>query len=461
MRKLLSLYKKHSFLFLKILTFMAIVLLVCASLRRGWIHDEMECLKSSWFIAQGMEPYKDFFQHHHPLFYYLLSPFALFAGETGFLFISRIVSLCFCLVTLFYTYKLGKLLFSSLIGFLSVVLCMSWNIFAESGFEVRPDTSQIACATAGTFFFFCFLRKRKKKYLVLSAFLYSLSFLLLQKSFIFPFFACLVLAYEWSQKRIVIKDIGVWIVVYAIPLLSYWIFLLMKGDFYHYWVCNYLFNAEMAKKFTWIRFSRAFINKVFLPNSMLWFFFLVGFLESKKNYIIALIAFLSMSIIAMRVDGPHYWIIALPYISIIAAYALRVIFKNNTHLLVVFSLFSLFPTFKMWFGNISFGNQKQIEILAYFRSLSKPQDTCFGDSFVCSFRKSPDFFWHGDFEGDRSIYNLFLPYHALNSKDILLRSPLLVQRAKLSDDSNYNMILSNNYKIINKDFGLFILKKER
>ena len=37
--------------------------------------DNVEHLHSSWLIWQGYQPYKDFFQHHNPLLWYLSAPF--------------------------------------------------------------------------------------------------------------------------------------------------------------------------------------------------------------------------------------------------------------------------------------------------------------------------------------------------------------------------------------------------
>ena len=36
--------------------------------------DEMEHLRVSWFVSQGYFPYRDFFEHHHPLLWFVWSP---------------------------------------------------------------------------------------------------------------------------------------------------------------------------------------------------------------------------------------------------------------------------------------------------------------------------------------------------------------------------------------------------
>lgn len=36
--------------------------------------DELEHLRASWFVSQGYLPYRDFFEHHHPLLWFAWAP---------------------------------------------------------------------------------------------------------------------------------------------------------------------------------------------------------------------------------------------------------------------------------------------------------------------------------------------------------------------------------------------------
>ena len=40
----------------------------------GFEWDELEHLHAGWEVGQGRVPYRDFFEHHPPIFYYLLAP---------------------------------------------------------------------------------------------------------------------------------------------------------------------------------------------------------------------------------------------------------------------------------------------------------------------------------------------------------------------------------------------------
>ena len=44
--------------------------------------DEVEHIHSAWYVEQGHTPYVDFFQHHHPLLWYVILPFLHVFGHT-------------------------------------------------------------------------------------------------------------------------------------------------------------------------------------------------------------------------------------------------------------------------------------------------------------------------------------------------------------------------------------------
>ena len=55
--------------------------------------DDVEHLHSAWLVFQGQVPYKDFFQHHNPLMWYLFAPLiGVFAYELVIFDIVRIIS---------------------------------------------------------------------------------------------------------------------------------------------------------------------------------------------------------------------------------------------------------------------------------------------------------------------------------------------------------------------------------
>lgn len=69
--------------------------------------DEREHLYSSFMVYRGFLPYKDFFQHHHPLLWYAFAPFLIFFNNTPYIwYVMRVFNLFVLLLTGYYTSKI-------------------------------------------------------------------------------------------------------------------------------------------------------------------------------------------------------------------------------------------------------------------------------------------------------------------------------------------------------------------
>ena len=69
--------------------------------------DETEHLHMSWLVSTGMVPYRDFFEHHNPLLWYVFAPIsALFFNSAYVLYAGHFFSLIISIFTLIYLYKI-------------------------------------------------------------------------------------------------------------------------------------------------------------------------------------------------------------------------------------------------------------------------------------------------------------------------------------------------------------------
>ncbi|MFH1039029.1 MAG: glycosyltransferase family 39 protein [PVC group bacterium] len=101
--------------------------------------DEMEYLHAAYCVRSGMVPYRDFFQHHAPLYYYLLG--AVYAGgiSPAAIFLGRTTSLLFTLLILALTYRLAERLGDRTAAWVATVW-LSFNfVFLWRTVEIRPD----------------------------------------------------------------------------------------------------------------------------------------------------------------------------------------------------------------------------------------------------------------------------------------------------------------------------------
>jgi len=101
--------------------------------------DEMEHLHAAMCVFRGMLPARDFFQHHPPLYYFLLAPIFFLGASLRLLFVGRTLSQLVTALIILSTYRLGRRAFGRDAGLLAAVW-LSWHfVFLWRSLEIRPD----------------------------------------------------------------------------------------------------------------------------------------------------------------------------------------------------------------------------------------------------------------------------------------------------------------------------------
>src|SRR5438874_11089756 len=82
---------------------------------RFFDQDELEHAHAAWSVFRGLLPYKDFFEHHTPWYYFALSPvFSWFAVDRSFdsarhfLIFGRLVSLALTALSAVLIFLVGR-----------------------------------------------------------------------------------------------------------------------------------------------------------------------------------------------------------------------------------------------------------------------------------------------------------------------------------------------------------------
>lgn len=108
--------------------------------------DEFEHAHAAWSLFQGMIPYRDFFEHHTPWYYYALRPlFNWFSVDTSFesathyLVLGRVVSLLLTILSIVLVVRIGRLWADRGVGLVAALLLASQPIFLHKTAEMRPD----------------------------------------------------------------------------------------------------------------------------------------------------------------------------------------------------------------------------------------------------------------------------------------------------------------------------------
>ncbi len=125
---------------------LAVCICVLQVFNRHLGHDEFQHSHIAWLIGNGEILYRDFFDHHGPL-YSILNGFAINAfsldRDVSTIFALRALSLCFSLLTALVTYRVSLVLFRDRKSALcSVAFLVTAYFFVEKGSELRPDTFQ-------------------------------------------------------------------------------------------------------------------------------------------------------------------------------------------------------------------------------------------------------------------------------------------------------------------------------
>lgn len=206
--------------------------------------DDIEHIHSSWLVWQGKVPYKDFFQHHNPLLWYLFAPLTgFFAYNLTVLDIVRIISTVVMFGSLFVAARIiqkfiSENWYAGIIGVASVF--PSYIIF--SGQDFRPDNYMTLAFMLGMYWFFMYLQKSGLKYLVFSFFSMFIAFMFMQKVvFMLAFFGCVVL---WLLHTGGIRKNDFFRAL-ILPLCGGLLFLLWlwhHNMIERYWLANYIFN---------------------------------------------------------------------------------------------------------------------------------------------------------------------------------------------------------------------------
>ena len=122
--------------------------------------DEFQHSHAAWCVWKGMVPYKDFFEHHTPWYYYALRPFfhwfdvaGSFESARHFLSFGRGLSLVLTVVSVLLVIQIGRLLENRSVGLLAGLLLVSQPVFFQKTLEIRPDVLALPFFLGGL----CFL----------------------------------------------------------------------------------------------------------------------------------------------------------------------------------------------------------------------------------------------------------------------------------------------------------------
>jgi hypothetical protein len=142
-------------------------------------HDEVEHASAAWQMSQGLLPFNDFFQHHSPMLWILLSPLFKIPVISNYPVESvRLISAAVSLIVLLLLILMAKSIWKDGRVAWVVILFFLGNFLTLQLFNLRPDLLANLCNLSA---FLIIMRRRKIAAYALAGFLLGFSFSLSPK----------------------------------------------------------------------------------------------------------------------------------------------------------------------------------------------------------------------------------------------------------------------------------------
>ena len=212
--------------------------------------DNIEHLNASWLIWQGFVPYRDFFQHHNPLLWYIFSPlvaclinnyniFAIFNIISIIAYIGIIISQCNIL--------LHNKLNNNAVLFFAAILISSYSTLLAT--DYRPDTFMYLFIFMGLLYQFKYRENPQIYTLCLCFVFYFIGFMFTQKAifcFVIPAFAVL---YDIIKKQMKLNHVFYALITPIMLGLFFISYLYYTDALGVYFKSNFYFNTKIPEIF--------------------------------------------------------------------------------------------------------------------------------------------------------------------------------------------------------------------
>ncbi len=389
------------------------------SVVRQFDHDEFEAVHTGWKILSGERIYIDFFQHHHPFYYYLVAGAIWAAGESvRTLIVLRLISFAMYALMVLITYRFSMMVFKDRTrALLSVILLGGAAIFIGSAIEIRPDVSQTLLTLLSFICIFAYFDNKQPGYLVLSAVGLGASFLLLQKAVFAGIVMVLLLVINAYKGHIRRRDVLIYGVMGAATVSPYYIYLACSGGFGEYFTFNWLLNMRWLNSFT------AFngLGVILRESTLLTVFYILGLIKFTRTTSEIRLGWVSLGLLGSnflaRVPYNQYFMISIPFMAIIAGNAICSVFAKRPKWLTVVVLIAIVLPSVSIINKMKKDNASQLKTVEYVLNITGPTDRVYdGNATFNLFRKDIDFFWYsvrtnGPRFGALAAYQKMTDYH--------------------------------------------------
>lgn len=223
-----------------------VIILAFVVIRSGYVFefdiDELYHANTTYLIAHGYVPFKDFFLPYSPIFHIFMLPLYAISGFTlTTIQWTRLIMIGLFIIRIVGAAMIVRILFGSLAAFLFLPLFLLDPLTGYTSMQIRPDNLMMTVYVFGFLFLSKGLTQNKRQLTLLSGILFGLSLLISIK--IFPSIGVLflILFALWLKLKFHgIKDTAIG---FAIPIALFCVYYLTKGLFFSM-ITNLLIDAR-------------------------------------------------------------------------------------------------------------------------------------------------------------------------------------------------------------------------
>lgn len=216
--------------------------------------DTLEHIHSSWLVYAGFIPYKDFFQHHNPLLWYLFAPFVgLHANGLDDNIITSTVIAAAVIVSFinyYYLYLITSRFLSDRFGAILAAAVAFTPYIVLSVIHFRPDNFMMTTFFAGLYYYFCYIKKQRLWQLSLALLLWWCSFMFLQKIIFTLLLLGVVTLYLLYLKKVCLSDLAYACLLPLALSLLFAVYLYQNDILWVWYQSNFTFNLHIPELFS-------------------------------------------------------------------------------------------------------------------------------------------------------------------------------------------------------------------
>lgn len=205
--------------------------------------DNVEHIHASWLIAGGKTPYKDFFQHHNPLLWFIFSIFiTLFSDAVLLADVAHSIAIITGSLSFYFVFKICYKFYSSKFAALLSLLILCPPYFYIYTFSFNPDIFMFLFLVLGIYYLLKYFETPYLKFLSYSYLSFFLSFMFTQKILINLAILGIINIYAIVKKKIKLIDVLFSLLLPFALMLGFISYLYSNNALASYWVSNYTFN---------------------------------------------------------------------------------------------------------------------------------------------------------------------------------------------------------------------------